>query len=82
MSRRAIGSFNFGKGTINRAAYYETMTDLYGQVFIKRSPSGWKQYRKQLNDKNETKVDEAAAEDESFEMFNSTEITQGDQTGP
>ena len=32
------------------------MSDLFGQVFLKRSPSGWKQYRKQFEPKrNETK---------------------------
>ena len=32
------------------------MSDLFGQVFLKRSPSGWKQYRKQSDPKrNETK---------------------------
>ena len=38
------------------------MSDLFGQVFLKRSPSGWKQYRKQFEPKrNETK-DGVAAE--------------------
>ena len=38
------------------------MSDLFGQVFLKRSPSGWKQYRKQFESKrNETK-DGVAAE--------------------
>ena len=32
------------------------MSDLFGQVFVKRSPSGWKQYRKQFEPKrNERK---------------------------
>ena len=32
------------------------MSDLFGQVFLKRSPSGWKQYRKQFEPRrNETK---------------------------
>ena len=42
------------------------MSDLFGQVFLKRSPSGWKQYRKQSEIKrNETKGGvEAEAEQE------------------
>ena len=41
------------------------MSDLYGQVFVKRSPSGWKYYRKQLNvNYNETKEKEPVAENE------------------
>ena len=42
------------------------MSDLFGQVFLKRSPSGWKQYRKQSEPKrNETKGGvEAEAEHE------------------
>ena len=52
------------------------MSDLFGQVFLKRSPSGWKQYRKQFEPKrNETK-DGVAAEVEQEVLHEQQKIEE------
>ncbi len=49
-----IGKFNYKKGNIAYAAHFESHFDLWGDVFIKRTPAGFKALKKQQGYFNDT----------------------------